>query len=68
MIMTLMAYSINTGLLTTWAPRHVHQRPKTNFTRLSATAMTVTVGDFSRNVSHLTLAYVMTSCPLHLGL
>lgn len=62
MIMTLMAYSINTGLLTTWAPRHVHQRPKTNFTRLSATAMTVTLSIAPRSLIPMAIYFPLGKC------
>ena len=60
-VKTLMAYTINTGLLTRWVPRHVDQRPKTNFSSILTVATLFTVGDFSCNISHLTLSYVMTT-------
>ena len=67
-IKTLMAYTINTGLLTRWVPYHVNQRPKTNFSSLLGAAMAVAVRKISRDIFRLTLSYVMISFLFHLGL
>ena len=67
-IKTLMAYTINTGLLTRWVPHHVDQKPKTNFSSLLGIALAVTVRNISRNSSRLTIPYVMISFLFHLGL